>query len=279
MPITDLIKIADQQLPLFTSAQMDPAIFARQETGSNPEFTGARLLKHDPDKYKRIVAWSAEGLSMRQIAGMASVSQNTVAAVRRHSPESIEADRKRLANICREVSRMCVEGIREMVCDPEQFKKLSLKDLSVTFGILMEKHELLTGSPTARLQTLGSPVVEIGEYLKNVKFLYELKYNARSIGSREEKENQRAPALADAGPGEGPNVIEAEVLEMPALTENDPNEDQGPQEIVDPGAECSVGQTTHRQDDKPVNIDWNEGAQKATGLITPSYLEDVRAIA
>lgn len=278
MPITSLIK-ADNQLPLFESDQMDPAFFAAEESGATPEFTGARLFANNPDTYRAIVALSAEGLGAMRIGKILHVSPNTVQAVRAREPESIDIEKRRLAGLSREGARMCAEGILEMLCNTDQVKKMNIKDLGIVFGILIEKSELLSGSPTARLQTLGSPVVEIGEYLKNVKILYELKNNAHSIGLREEKEGQRVPALADAGPGEGPKVIEAEVLETPALTEKDPNEDQGPQEIVDPGAKCSVGQTTHRQDDKPVNIDWNEGAQKATGLIIPSDLDTCEASA
>ena len=49
--------------------------------------------------------------------------------------------------------------------------------------------------------------------------------------------------------------------------------DQGAVEIVDPGANYSVGQTPHRYDDNRINIDRNEGDQKAIGLITQSDLE------
>jgi len=120
------------------------------------------------------------------------------------------------------------------------------------------------------------------------------------------------PALAAAGPVEGAKVIAAKVLEMPASANKtrgkkrrfqsvwgkekkskgqkfcrrwwlrDPwkardgpdGKAQGSGLIADPGASSIIGQTPHRQDDMPVNIDRNEGAQKATCSITLSDLED-----
>ena len=54
---------------------------------------------------------------------------------------------------------------------------------------------------------------------------------------------------------------------------------QGPGLIVNPGASSIIGQTPHRQDDMPVNIDWNEGAPKATCSVTLSDLENCEASA
>ena len=153
---------------------------------------------------------------------------------------------------------MCVEGIIEMLSDPIQVKKMSIKDKGIVFGILAEKAELLSGSPTARLQTIGAPpAVEVIEYLNWLRSEY-----ARRIDLGEGKEKERAaiggagqvaaamlPAAAGqagADPGE------------PALAAG-PMEDQGPGAIVDPGASEAIGQTTHQHDDVAMNIDRNEG--------------------
>ena len=55
-------------------------------------------------------------------------------------------------------------------------------------------------------------------------------------------------------------MVEAKVLEVPALADamGPMKVDQG--EIVDPGASSIIGQTPHRSDDMPINIDRNEGA-------------------
>ncbi len=272
MPITSLIK-ADNQLQLFGSEHMDASFFAAEELGQTPQFTGARLFANNPDTYRAVVALSAEGLGAIRIGKILHVSPNTVLAVRAREPENIDIEKRRLANLSSAAARMCVEGIIEMLSDPEQVKKMSIKDKGIVFGILAEKAELLSGSPTARLQTVSAPSdVEVVEYMCWLKTEYE-----RRIGLKTGKDDQRAPAVA--------KMIEAEVLETPApaaieaeiLPANAPMEDTDQKKIVDPGAKCSVGKMTHRQDETPVNIDRNEGAQKAAGLITPSDLENSKA--
>ena len=86
------------------------------------------------------------------------------------------------------------------------------------------------------------------------------------------------PALAAAGPAEGVKVIEAKVLEVPALANAmGPMKDLDQGEIVDPGASSIIGQTPHRSGDMPINIDRNECAQKATDSITPGNLQTGKA--
>lgn len=287
MANADLIKIADQQLPLFSSAQMDPALFAQEEAGANPEFTGARLFEHKPETFRAIVALSAEGLGVQRIGKILHVSPNTVLAVRARSPESLDIEKRRLASLSREGARMCVEGILEMLCDPNQVEKMSIKDKGIVFGILAEKSELLSGSPTARLQTVGAPAaVEVIEYMRWLKTEYD-----RRMGFGEGKEKERAigPASAlDQGEGRGPGMYEDDA-------ETGPCTDQGPSEIVDSGApgevdlavnqagtpdqapEGSVGQTPHQSDDMSVNINPKQGAQIDVGIIIPSDLENGKA--
>jgi hypothetical protein len=138
------------------------------------------------------------------------------------------------------------------------------------FGILAEKAELLSGSPTARLQTIGAPpAVEVVEYLNWLRSEY-----ARRTGLGGGKEGQRVieaaaadPALAAAGVDQGP----AEIVEPGACGVADPAL------AADPAPDCSVGQTTHRQDDKAVNIEPNEGAQNGDGPAIPGASEISKA--
>lgn len=261
-----LIKIADQQLPLFGSDQMDPALFAVEESSEQREFTGARLFSANPDTYRAIVALSAEGLGAIRIGKILHVSPNTVLAVRAREPESVDIEKRRLAGLSREGARMCVEGILELLCDPVKRGKLTLKDMGIVNGILVDKSQDLSGSPTARLQIIGTPAaVEVIEYMRWLKTEYD-----RRMGFGEGKEEQRevAALLAPA--------IEAEVLLAladPGAAEAvpGPGEDQDQLAIVAPGengeAECSVGQTTHRIDGTPVNIDLNESDRSAGDAI------------
>ena len=193
--MTDSLIQADKQLPLFGSDQMDPALFSDQESGPRPEFTGARLFAHNPDIYRAVVALSAEGLGAIRIGRILHVSPNTVLAVREREPQSIDIEKRRLASLSSAGARMCVEGIIEMLSDPKQVAKMTIKDQGIVFGILAEKAELLSGSPTARLQTVGAPpVVKVVEYLHWLR-----SEHARRMGLATGKDGQREAAGSALG--------------------------------------------------------------------------------
>lgn len=281
---SSLIKHADQQLPLFGSDQMDPALFAAEESGATPEFTGARLFSNSPDTYRAIVALSAEGLGAMRIGKILRVSPNTVLAVRAREPESIDIEKRRLASLSREGARMCVEGIIEMMCDPDQVKKMSIKDKGIVFGILAEKSELLSGSPTARLQTIGAPpAVEVIEYMRWLKTEYD-----RRMGFGEGKEGEKANGSESKAPALTADTDQANA-EIPTC------KDQDPVEIVDPGLNGeveseeisaeqgktgisrSVGQTPHRNIETPINIESNKGTQTDHPTYKSIEVENVSA--
>lgn len=248
-----LIKSTDQQLPLFGSDQMDAVFFSAEESGETPEFTGVRLFSARPETYKAIVALSAEGLGAMRIGKILHVSPNTVLAVRAREPESIDIEKRRLAGLSREGARMCVEGIIEMLLDPEQLKKISLKDKGIVFGILAEKSELLSGSPTARLQTVGSPpAVEILEYLCWLRAEYE-----RRMGLEAGKEEQNA-----AGAAVPRQIIEAEIVPVPAI------DDKDQATIVDSEASCADRAGAPPESETRINIDQNEGVKKGADVMS-----------
>jgi hypothetical protein len=195
-----LVKSQSQQLTLFESDRMPASFFAESE--STGEFTGARLFKSRPETYKAIIALTAEGIGAIRIGKILSVSPNTVLAVRAREPESIDIDKKRLSGLSREAARMCVDGIIEMLCDPKQVKNMSIKDKGIVFGILAEKSELLSGSPTQRVQNIGTPPAqEVIEYMEWLRCEY-----AKRIGLEGEKDcpNAGADRMLTAAPGAGP---------------------------------------------------------------------------
>lgn len=287
-----LIKSDDNQLKLFGSDQMDPAFFSAEESGPTPEFTGERLFSAKPETYRAIAALSAEGLSIRRIGRILHVSPNTVLSVRAHEPETIDADKRRLASLSREGARMCIEGIIEMLCDPDQVKKMTIKDKGIVFGILSEKSELLSGSPTARLQTIGSPpAVEVIEYLSWLRSEY-----ARRTGLGEGKKGENGgyqdtdrveivehgapckPNLLDSGsglPDSGPEALD------PAKDDQlGPADDrQAAPGASLPAPEGSVGQTPHRLSETPINIESNEGGENGVDLIPAEEIQDGKASA
>jgi len=282
--MNDLI-LANQQLQLFDSSQMDSAFFAAEESKRPPSFTGARLLKFRPDSYKHIVDMSAEGISAADIAKIEEVSESTVYAVRRRNRQQIEVIKLQLAGLSFEAAQACVEGIADMrINDPERWKKVSAKDKAVAFGIMVDKGLLMSGSPTARLQIMSNDPPDYDEILRDLQERFEGQKKPFSIGLGEGKERQRA--------NQG-DVIEGELV--PAEEEIGTCKDLDHPAIVDPEApgdvdsewnhgkpaeqapEGNVGQTPHRQDDMPINIDRKQGDHKATESITDCDLENGKA--
>ena len=270
-----LIKQSENQLSLFGSAQMDPALFLSDESGESPEFTGARLFSARPETYKAIVALSAEGLGAIRIGKILHVSPNTVLAVRAREPEKLDIEKNRVATLSRAAARMCVEAIIEMLANPEDVKKLSLKELGIVHGILIEKSELLSGSPTARLQTVSTPAgVEVVEYLRWLRSEYQ-----RRMGLGAGKEEQRAdedmtgatPAVIPGPrPVIAPGAQEAEIIEDPEARAKEPD-------LV-----ATRGAESDRADAPPISkrpdsIDQNEGGKTGADLISINNLEGVNS--
>jgi len=258
---------------------VDPALFAAEESGPTPEFTGARLFAHAQETYRAIVALSAEGIGAIRIGRILHVSPNTVLAVRAREPESIDIEKRRLSSLSREAARMCVEGIIEMLSDPAQVKKMSIKDKGIVFGILSEKSELLSGSPTARLQTIGAPpAVEVMEYLNWLRSEY-----ARRTGLGGGKEGEKgecqalpAPEIVEPGargeadlPDPSPEAVDTAEDDRLVPIPGPADEEQARRLEVELVPEGSVGQTPHRSEETPENIDRNEGAglERGTGKV------------
>lgn len=149
---------AGEQLDLLSSADMPDAVFEDSETGgfNRPEFTGERLLKNDPDKYKMIVSLRAEGLGILKVAKLLKVSPNTVTAVSRREGSTIDIEKKELADICRSGARLCAEAIVEKLNSDAHRDKANVRDLAITAGVLVEKSQLLSGGATARIESQPS---------------------------------------------------------------------------------------------------------------------------
>jgi hypothetical protein len=242
-----LLKRDETQLKLL----QDDAVFAPEEHDPrNPTFTAERLFLKNPDKYKLIIGLSGMGIGVKRISKLLSpMSVNTVLAVLEREPEKVETEKKRWGRLTRAASMLCLEVITERLSGDTSDE--SLKDLNISFGILTEKAELLMGGPTARIETREGKAVTHQDVLD---YLHDL----RSMGLKEEMGEQRAPAEANDGARNGaPEAIQAHPP-APAGDEKRPIKGLLPAVCEAPRA---VGQTPHRSDDMPVNIDLKQGAQ------------------
>lgn len=269
-----------EQLTLFESDQMPASFFSESESAG--EFTGARLFSSKPETYKAIIKLTAEGIGAIRIGKILGVSPNTVLAVRAREPESIDIDKKRLSGLSREAARMCVEGIIEMLCDPEQVKEMSIKDKGIVFGILAEKSELLSGSPTQRVQNIGTPPAqEVIEYMEWLRCEY-----AKRIGLEGEKVGEKAeadrllPAAPgdDAGPAQGDDAgladAEQELDDLPRSTAGGVDGGAEQEEIVNRGANGGVRDSYPPAPERAVNIDRDCGGSDRGGSISDANLRN-----
>lgn len=150
--LPSLVDQDGSQLRLFGSGDMEGAIFADDE--KRGVFTGERLFKSDPDRYKMICSLLAEGLSLRQIAMLCKVSQHTVMAVRDREPALIAAEKQLLGKKMRGAVRLMVDKVIEQLVGGtlEVGSVRDLQSLLVGAGILTDKSELLLGGVTARVE-------------------------------------------------------------------------------------------------------------------------------
>ena len=149
-----LIQRDEQQPTLFTSAEMDSKMFKAAE--DKGEFTGERLYKKDPGKYKIIVALSAEGMGVRRMGALLGVSPNTILAVQAREGEAIDTVKETIARLSRAGARMCADELIERLFNDEDRKKISSRDLAIIEGVLVDKSQLLGGGATARVHVTGN---------------------------------------------------------------------------------------------------------------------------
>ncbi len=124
------------------------------ETEEHGVFTGERLFKRRPDTYKAVVVLLGQGLGVKHIAKLLSVSPATVLAVRDREGASVEAVKEHLAKVANAGATLAGEAIVERLATlrAEFLDTKDLKELGVIFGILTEKGQLLAGQPTARVE-------------------------------------------------------------------------------------------------------------------------------
>jgi hypothetical protein len=150
--LPSLIEQDQQQLRLWSSADMEAALFADSE--HKGIFTAERIFANDPDRYRMIVSLLSEGLSLRQIAVLTKTSINTVMSVRAREPAILEAEKQLVGRRMRGAVRLIVDKVLEQL-ESGALEITNVRDLQsilVGAGILTDKSELLLGGATARVE-------------------------------------------------------------------------------------------------------------------------------
>lgn len=181
------------------------------------EFTGERLFRDRPEIYQAIIRMTAEGLSISATARALRVSRNTVCAVREREAVPIEQEKKEVLNLLRKGMRLGAERTLELL----PYTK-SAKDAALVTAIMADKHQLLSGEATSRVERIEARPDQVRQYLANLPVIEaELVEDDISIGIASGTPDQRAAAAAGCVP------------ELPAPASDIRSDDDGTSNSVD----------------------------------------------
>ena len=152
-------------------------IVGAHEQAHNPKFTGMKLYKGDPERYRRIVFLRQNaGMTVREVAAVERCSPQSVTAVMKMEEAGKTAEQYRdeaqtelavLANLTR-------EALKEALLDPERVAGASLRDLAYLMKEVHEKKELLSGGATHRGEVVDREAEKQQEALRHAKQAEEL---------------------------------------------------------------------------------------------------------
>jgi len=200
------------------------------ELAAAGEFTGERLFRDRPEIYQAIVRMTAEGLSISAAARALRVSRNTVCAVREREAVPIEQEKKEVLNLLRKGMRLGAERTLELLPETK-----SAKDAALVTAIMADKHQLLSGEATSRIERVEARPDQVRQYLDSLPVIEaEIVEGEISTGIAGEIPGQKgtdAPAAAplllapssDIGSDDiGPcNSVEAQTWATPRATHAD----------------------------------------------------------
>ena len=165
---------------------------AEKQLAEAGEFTGERLFRDRPEVYQEIIRLYAEKQGIRMIARICKVSVNTVYAVLEREPAAVETAKKRIINNLRKAAEIGSERM------PEVMQELAADKLAVPLAITLDKLQLLTGEPTARVEKVEIRPDQVRMFLEQLPVIEaELIEDDCSTGIGGETDGQKAPpALA-----------------------------------------------------------------------------------
>jgi len=173
-------------------------------TGPKKRYTGAVLFRQNPALYRAIVVLGAEpGIAINRICEIVHCTDDTVKGVLAREPRAVAEQKKHLLNEGQLVRRATLERLNELV------PNMSAKDAALTFGIVTDKVELLSGGVTSRVEVTDGAAV-----LKRFLDLHErIEKTVRGeviepaeIGSAGQKSAANSDRSPDAG-HDGPGLI------------------------------------------------------------------------
>lgn len=177
--------------------------------GPKKRYTGALLFHENPALYKAIVVLACEpGISIRRVCEIVHCTDDTVKGVIAREPRAVAARKNELLNEGQIVRRASLERLNELV------PTMSAKDAALTFGIVTDKVELLSGGVTQRVEvTDGAAVLkrfmDLHERIEKTVRGEVIESKALVIGSAGQNPATNSAAAPEPGP-ERPEPITAD---------------------------------------------------------------------
>jgi hypothetical protein len=125
-------------------------------------FTADQIAKNQ-EKLNAVVRALGEGLGVRQIARAFGISTNTVLKVSQRFGAEVETQKQSLGRDFLDVARLAVERMRD------EMDSMPRQSLPIIAGIGIERGQLLTGAPTARVEhNHALQVLSVADYIDSL---------------------------------------------------------------------------------------------------------------
>lgn len=137
-------------------------LLSLREPTQRGKFTAEQLARNE-EKLAAVLAALGEGLGVRQIARAFQISTNTVLRVSRDYGPQIETLKESIGRDCLDVAKLAVERMRDEI---DQMPRASLP---IVAGIMIERGQLLTGAPTARIShEHAHTIANVADYIDSL---------------------------------------------------------------------------------------------------------------
>ncbi|NBW12069.1 MAG: hypothetical protein EBR82_28965, partial [Caulobacteraceae bacterium] len=139
-------------LPSLIEADAQPALFSlpasfQAKLEASGQYTGERLFRQEPEKYRTIVTMLAAGRGIRAIKKACGVHHDTIRAVAAREGRPIDTLKQRIVENLEAAIDVGTDRLVEVV------DSMKAEALPIAIGVLIDKHQLLTGQATARVET------------------------------------------------------------------------------------------------------------------------------
>jgi hypothetical protein len=151
-----LIKEAQEYIakPLEPSEKGEPRAESKKPRIKN--YTGERLFKEEPQRYRLVVAMLHEGVALRQIGRACLADTRTVRSVERREACSVPSTKTKLIGTLGRVATMTAARMEE------EIPRMNPTQLAVTCGIATDKLQNLTNDQNVKIDvTVHGPGLNI----------------------------------------------------------------------------------------------------------------------